>query len=96
MSLTLLEATLTQLSPDRMSEDEATTLETMLELPAFAKLSGLIEAKIEDYYEWLRQHPKYSFDGKSAKEISSDPAPSGPTVMQFHINKNGIAIPVCD
>ena len=67
MTLPLLKQTLESYIPNRMSDEDADNLELLLELPAFAALRDLVEAKIEAYYEWLRANPRCEFEKPKAK-----------------------------
>jgi len=67
MTLPLLKQTIENYHPERMSDEDADNLEMLLELPAFASLRDLVEAKIEAYWDWLRKNPRCAFEKPKAK-----------------------------
>jgi len=105
MTLPLLQATLDAYKPDSMNEEDASNLELLLNYPAFEPLWSLVESKLEAFYEHLRSHPQYEFNGSTATEkpqavppeslkkkesrVGKQPIP----VMTFR-NVNGLLVPV--
>jgi hypothetical protein len=104
MSIDLLKATIDTYKPSRMSDEDASNLELLLTLPAFESVWDLVESKLEEFYEYLRCHPQYAFNGESATEQPRAPTPlrkkeskggeqPNPLVMTFR-TVNGLLVPV--
>ena len=104
MSIALLKATIETYKPNRMSDEDASNLELLLSLEAFADVWDLVESKLEEFYEYLRCHPQYEFNGEAASEKPRSPPPlrkkeskgagqPNPLVMTFR-TVNGLLVPV--
>jgi hypothetical protein len=104
MSIDLLKATIDTYKPARMSDGDASDLELLLSLEAFEPVWDLVESKLEAFYEHLRCHPQYEFNGESATEKPRSPPPlrkkeskegavGNPLVMTFR-TVNGLLVPV--
>lgn len=104
MSIDLLKATIDTYKPARMSDSDASDLELLLSLAAFEPVWDLVESKLEEFYEHLRCHPQYAFNGETAtekpritpplkKKESSGGGQPNPLVMTFR-TVNGLLVPV--